>query len=312
LTLTKSPKNSDGYNSHLSDRVKKVPFLGWAIAISILLHLVSAVNLTYLSDKLERLKKSQTNTNPVNITFVDDESSKKILEVKQKETKPPKKSSRFGHTNHATEKETKLADDVNRVAGAEAGRQGNNGDSLTKSRNRNKKSTDEPQSDDKHYLTSDDSKVLLPESYKKAKRKFEALLPSRQDLAGQINAGFQDYIEDEVEIGDSIDMNTSEYKYISYFSHMRKSIELVWSYPSLAIQQGMQGAVKVQFIIGKEGKTRRIRIVGSSGYSILDRAILEAIKDASPLPPLPERFDKDQLLITGTFEYVLRNFAVSH
>jgi len=55
----------------------------------------------------------------------------------------------------------------------------------------------------------------------------------------------------------------------------------------------------------KDGHTRRLRVVKSSGYKILDDAIVEAIKLASPFSPLPDGFGKDKIVITGMFRYIL-------
>ena len=80
------------------------------------------------------------------------------------------------------------------------------------------------------------------------KSAYEALLPSRQDLAAQVQAGYQDYVDDEVEIGERVDFNTTSYRYIGYFSHLRKGFSQTWVYPSEAVK----GACKGRFALNSQ------------------------------------------------------------
>ena len=129
------------------------------------------------------------------------------------------------------------------------------------------------------------------------------------DLPGQLNAGFQDYIDDKIQNGDRIDINTTEYRYIGYFTNMRKAIELVWNYPLEAARKGLSGEVGLEFAINKDGRTSHIRVIKSSGYEILDKAIIEAIKLASPFSPLPDGFKKQKIVVTGSFRYILNAYG---
>ena len=61
----------------------------------------------------------------------------------------------------------------------------------------------------------------------------------------------------------------------------------------------------MEFKIERDGKMSRIRILDSSGYEILDRAIVDAIKLAAPFAPLPKSMGKETLMVTATFKYVL-------
>jgi protein TonB len=136
------------------------------------------------------------------------------------------------------------------------------------------------------------------------------MLPSKmQDLAGQVDAGYQDYVDDKVDEGDRIDINTTEYRYIGYFTSMRKSIELVWIYPDDAVRRGMQGETVLEFAIDKTGRVSRIRIVKSSGYEILDKNMVATLRMASPFSPLPVGWKKSRIIVTGSFRYVLSAYG---
>ena len=112
--------------------------------------------------------------------------------------------------------------------------------------------------------------------------------------------------------GDRLDLDTKEYRYMGYFSSMRKSIELVWVYPAEAARRGIQGTVTIEFTIEKSGASKKIKVLRSSGSESLDAAIVAAIREAQPFSPLPEGFGKDKLTVTGNFNYVLTGYAVSH
>ncbi len=70
-----------------------------------------------------------------------------------------------------------------------------------------------------------------------------------------------------------------------YFESIKRSIELVWQYPELALRYGVQGTLLVQFTIYNKNVLSQ-RIVRSSGSQILDNEALRAVR-AAVLPPLP-------------------------
>ena len=72
------------------------------------------------------------------------------------------------------------------------------------------------------------------------------------------------------------------------------------------MQRGQQGVVRLRFAIAADGTASQIKVTKSSGYRVLDVAIVEAIRLASPFSPLPGSLKRDQLTITGSFHYILR------
>ncbi len=103
----------------------------------------------------------------------------------------------------------------------------------------------------------------------------------------------------------TVSIGTQSIKYASYLEHVKNNIQNVWVYPEDAIQTGQQGRLLVLFSIGKNGDLVRLKLIRSSGYPLLDQAALQAVRDASPFPPLPKRFNLDVLNIYATFEYTL-------
>ena len=103
----------------------------------------------------------------------------------------------------------------------------------------------------------------------------------------------------------TVSIGTQSIKYASYLEHIKNKIQNVWVYPEEAAQTGQQGRLLVLFSIDKNGDLVRLKLIRSSGYPLLDQAALQAVKDASPFPPLPKRFNLDVLNIYATFEYTL-------
>lgn len=64
-------------------------------------------------------------------------------------------------------------------------------------------------------------------------------------------------------------------------------IHRVKRYPARARRWGMEGTAEVQFRIARDGSVEDVTLVKSSGFPILDRATVETLKRAAPLPVIP-------------------------
>src|SRR5471032_823892 len=76
-------------------------------------------------------------------------------------------------------------------------------------------------------------------------------------------------------------------------------------YPEDARRRGMQGINRLRFVVDAEGRVLSYEIAGGSGSAALDRATLEMIRRAQPLPKLPA-----EILNNGTIE-ILAPFVYS-
>ncbi len=285
-------------------------FLLSAIGISLVVHILSFLNLNVLA---RHFKSTPVITQtPVKINLVEknseknkssDDTDKKIVEVKQEKTKPPEQAKHKSFQDHKTEKETRVIPNLTQNRAEDAG-------SGTKKNRR--KLIEQPVAKSKPIKPKleigDGGGELEFVPSNKVKKKYQKLIPTQQDLSNLMQAGYQEYLDDEIAIGDRIDINTTNYRYMGYFTNMRKAIELVWNYPSEAARRSMQGEVGVEFMIRKSGKIARVKVIKSSGYRILDEAIVEALKLAAPFSPLPEGFGKEKILVTGSFRYILSSF----
>lgn len=103
---------------------------------------------------------------------------------------------------------------------------------------------------------------------------------------------------------DTVNLSTTEFKYISYFNKLKWKIDSVWSYPKESAYRGEQGVLFLKFTIRRNGDLESVQLITSSGYARLDNEALRAIKVAAPFAPFPKGWGGlERLNITATFEY---------
>ncbi|WP_028626910.1 energy transducer TonB [Metapseudomonas resinovorans] len=77
-------------------------------------------------------------------------------------------------------------------------------------------------------------------------------------------------------------------------------------YPDDARRRGFEGVNRLRFVVDAEGKVISYSLVGKSGSASLDRATLEMIRRAQPLPPPPpELLNNGSLEVVAPFVYSL-------
>lgn len=77
-------------------------------------------------------------------------------------------------------------------------------------------------------------------------------------------------------------------------------------YPEDARRRGFEGVNRLRFVLDANGKVLSYSLVGKSGSASLDRATLEMIRRAQPLPPPPaDMLQNGQLEIVAPFVYSL-------
>ncbi len=63
-----------------------------------------------------------------------------------------------------------------------------------------------------------------------------------------------------------------------------RKIEAAKRYPRMARKMGIEGTAVVRFKLRSEGQVEAVEIMESSGSEILDKASIETVRDAAPLP----------------------------
>jgi protein TonB len=279
-----------------------------AIFVSLLLHLISFAYL-FFTKSLEKshvkekisLKIFEVPKKAAQKKQEENLFDKKLVETKMLPTEKPKVPSALGYQDHVAIKETK-AKNISVKKGLDPQKNQNSSQVRNKTdviaQGRSEKALSQRKV--LPLQTKGRLKTQVPiEEYSKLLNLSDNIL----NVPGE--EGYQDYLEEDLEHGDVVDLNTSEYRYMSYFTKMRKAIELVWNYPSLAIRRGVHGAVGIQFTIEASGLVSMVSVTSSSGYQILDDSIVEAINQAAPFSPLPEGLGRKNLTIRGRFNYVL-------
>ena len=286
------------------------PNFKWFLAtvvISLLLHLFSYVNVSHFADSVKENRSHLDRNSPVKIKIVSPASEakqpKRIIEARQEETAKPKNAKFKSHQNHIAKKETRVLRKAQSINDLDSGDGG-----ATKRAARRQE-----QKKKQKVTKKDESRARIGvgsgEVDENSQSAYSALLPRTSDLAASRKAGYQDYIEDEIELGDKIDLTTSSYRYIGYFTGLRKGWSQTWIYPSEAVRRGLQGKVKIEFTIEKDGELNGVKVVETSGHEILDEAVVEAVRLSSPYAPLPDGFGKDKLIIVYSFVYRLRGYG---
>lgn len=99
-----------------------------------------------------------------------------------------------------------------------------------------------------------------------------------------------------------IPLDTKDPQWVPYLQQSRDRIMKFWHYPEGA-KPGLEGVVDVGFTVEKDGSVNQIEIVTSSGNSLLDHAVVEAIQRASPFQPPPSGVNQKNVRFVGRFVY---------
>ncbi|SHF17925.1 outer membrane transport energization protein TonB [Desulfacinum infernum DSM 9756] len=74
-----------------------------------------------------------------------------------------------------------------------------------------------------------------------------------------------------------------------FLAEVRRRIARHKHYPAAARRRQLEGRVTVRFAIRPDGSADGLKVVESSGVSVLDRAALEAVRRAAPFPGFPRQ-----------------------
>ncbi len=94
--------------------------------------------------------------------------------------------------------------------------------------------------------------------------------------------------------GGSVSFDNPEFTYGYYIDRMLASLRPHWKRPP--VQTEIEA--EVYFRIARNGEVSDVRLVSSSGYTPFDLAAEKAVRDASPLPPLPAGYRHPSLGVT--------------
>ncbi|UAW99772.1 energy transducer TonB [Halopseudomonas nanhaiensis] len=91
----------------------------------------------------------------------------------------------------------------------------------------------------------------------------------------------------------------------NYFSDLQGWLNAHKHYPPHLKKEKIQGTVILTFSVDRSGNVLSASIKQSSGNAELDRAALEMLAKAEPLPPIPDSMGKERISIAIPVEYSL-------
>lgn len=319
---------------------RKKSFLPFIIG-SVFFHLlILAIILVYQFEIIgKQAKKEKKEPDYIEIT--------ELPVPKEKETKPPEETKRLAERSH-TAKEEKTRDEYTKrsvalpppqkpvapqkpkreVKKQEPKKTAKKQETKTKTAEKPKQET-KGQSVTREDLLRDKTLASLPKeqlkedagSQKATSQKYEErAVPniSKEQLFSNVPNTFpessqttQDYLgaRDVNMREDTVELSTTEFRYLSYFSKLKSQIESVWNYPEESRYRGEEGQLFLVFTIKRNGDLENIQLLNSSGYARLDNEAIRAIRSASPYSPFPEGWGSmERLHIKATFIYQFGGF----
>ena len=130
------------------------------------------------------------------------------------------------------------------------------------------------------------------------------------DTRSVINHSFKPQVRNLVELNldvqDQLSSEELNELWNGYTTKVRQMIARAKIYPSGARDKGQQGKIDLSFKLGKNGGVLKLLVEHSSGYAMLDDAARDAVKNAGPFPPIPEKLNKQYVLLKLPVSFVLR------
>jgi len=105
--------------------------------------------------------------------------------------------------------------------------------------------------------------------------------------------------------GEPIPLDTKDPRFGDYFERLRRAIQEKWLYPREAAQKNIGGQLVLEFGIARDGQLRFIELRRSSGVAVLDDYAINAVKLASPFPPIPDGMGRSGIPVVAVFNYII-------
>jgi protein TonB len=105
--------------------------------------------------------------------------------------------------------------------------------------------------------------------------------------------------------GEPIPLDTKDPRFGDYFERLRRAIQEKWLYPREASEKNIGGQLVLEFGIARDGQLRFIELRRSSGVAVLDDYAINAVKLASPFPPIPSGIGRSGIPVVAVFNYII-------
>lgn len=263
-----------------------------------------------------RMRIHQAKRKPQKIEKKSSLQTKTVIETVMKPTAPPIDYNYHGKQDHQTDKQTRVIPRRQQAHAKQQPKKVLNRKKMQQSAKALIEKLKKLRSRKTKIFGQEGNRVAVKKDKKSEKNKKKVslsdLLPSGNSLLAMAENYYQETVIDRnIELGETISLNTRNFKYVSYFSSIKRAIELIWKYPAQAAQKGMQGETTLAITVAKTGIVEKVIVLKSSGYELLDKEAIATVTSASPFNPIPSTLDKNRLTITGTFVYRLSYFSIN-
>jgi TonB family protein len=130
------------------------------------------------------------------------------------------------------------------------------------------------------------------------------------DTRSVINHSFKPQVRNVAELNldikDQLSSEELNALWNGYTTKVRQMIARAKIYPSGARDKRQQGKIDLSFKLGKNGGVLKLLVEHSSGHAILDEAAQDAVENAGPFPPIPEKLNKQYVLLKLPVSFILR------
>lgn len=284
-------------NLKIARHVKGLPdSSGALVLLAILAILAHLLVLALLPNERPHSLDSLAEPKPIRMSIAkpspETKDPHKVLFSNQAQTPPPKQPDFYSFEDHQAKKENQIT-------------RGNDGQG-TEIPN---KIQAKPQEKTAEEHSANTAEARKPISRDEAYQKF---LPSKQLQAAETEAGYKDYVDQQMTLGETVDANSSKHPLMGFFAQIRRSVELAFYDPSefeVARYMNSRGFSSISgsaialIEIDQSGKIIGLKLANPSGHSIIDEHWLKILRASSPFQPIPKSWPKDHLKFAYTLNY---------
>lgn len=128
------------------------------------------------------------------------------------------------------------------------------------------------------------------------------LFPGARDMA-RIENTYREKYRSEAEDGETKFMDTDDIRFGSFLRHLETAVYGTWNYPLEARQRGISGVTPVKITFNKSGEIVQVKLLDSSGSSILDDEVLRTLKQLGAIGSFPKGYTKETFSLIAFFQY---------
>jgi protein TonB len=100
-------------------------------------------------------------------------------------------------------------------------------------------------------------------------------------------------------------LDTKDKRYVPYAKLVKARLMQNWKYPEEALDKLIEGKLLALFSLDRQGRLLEIEIIQLSGFEVLDREAIRAIRASAAFPPFPSSVTVSRLNIEASFDYRL-------